>query len=107
MKILAEFNGERVILVNIRDNGTCDVVRTVYDEKTESDSGILLLANKKDLKIVDSEFLIDSLQEHLRQLQRNADKKKTEELTKREKELLKQISETNTVKAQAYKKEIF
>ena len=76
MKILAEYNGERVYLVNVRVNGTCDIIKTIYDEKTETDRGELLLVNKKDLKIVDDNFLIDSLQEHIRQVNKGINKKK-------------------------------
>ena len=107
MKILAEYNGDRVYLVQIRENGTCDVIKTIYDEKTETDKAILLLVNKKDLKIVDPDFMIDSLQEHLRVLERDANKKKQEELTEREKALLKEISKTNGISPRStFKKDL-
>lgn len=105
MNILAEYNGERVRLVNIRENGTCDIIKTIYDEKTETDNGKLLLVNKKDLKIVDKDFLIDSLQEHIRQANVQAEKKTAEELTAHEKEVLKSLTTDLNYKGK-YKKDV-
>ena len=106
MKILAEFNGERVYLVNIRENGLVDIIKTKYDEKTEKDTGSLMLVNKKDVAIVDADYLIDSLQEHIRQINRDAKKKKDEELTPEEKKALKNLTSSIAPSTRA-KKEIY
>ena len=93
MKILAEYNGERVYLINIRENGTCDIIKTTYNEKTDTDTGELLLVYKKDLKIVDGDYLIDSLQEHLRQLEKRNSEKKNAEQTTHEEAVKKSVSD--------------
>ena len=113
MKILAEWNGQRVYIVNIRDEkGLCDIIRTKYDEKTEQDTGELLLVGKKDLKIVDDEYLIDSLKEHVRHLniaaEKNKNKEQTEslQLSDKEKKMLNDL--TNSLNYRnPNKKEIF
>ena len=66
---------------------------------------LIIKVNKKDLKIVDKDFLIDSLQEHIRQANVQAEKKTAEELTAHEKEVLKSLTTDLNYKGK-YKKDV-
>ena len=59
MNILAKYNDEKVYIVNIRENGNCDVVRTVTNEQGAS-VGELILVKKTALKIIDNNLLTNA-----------------------------------------------